>query len=180
MRQDLTTDSVQRYVAASPERVYDVVADVTRTPELSPEIISAEWIDGATGPAVGARFRARNKAGRGPAWHNEPVVTSADRGRVFAFSRTEKGAGTIVWTYEFSPEGPGTRVTESYEVISPVKLIGWFVIGVLYGNKDRRSDLRRGMTITLERLAAVTERPDPADPTDTRAAVARTGVPRTD
>lgn len=163
MRQELTTDSVERYIEAPPEALYDVIADITRTPDLSPEIISAEWIDGATSPAVGARFRARNKTGRGPAWHNEPVVTAADRGRTFAFSRTEKGAGTIVWTYRFSPEGTGTRVKESYEVTSPVQLFGWFVIGVLYGNKDRRSDLRHGMTTTLQRLAALTEHPDTHD-----------------
>jgi hypothetical protein len=57
----------------------------------------------------------------------------------------------------FSPDGSGTRVTESYEVTRPVTLLGWFIIGVLYGNKDRRGDLNRGMTETLERLAALTE-----------------------
>lgn len=158
MRQELTNDSVARYIEASPEALYDVIADVTRTPELSPEVVACEWIDGATAPAVGARFRAKNHAGRGPDWHNTPVVTVAERGREFAFSRTEKAAGTIVWRNEFTPQGSGTRVTESYEVTRPVPLLGWFVIGVLYGNKDRRGDLRRGMTQTLQRLAALTEK----------------------
>lgn len=158
MRQELTRDTVERYIEASPETLYDVIADVTRTPELSPEVVACEWIDGATGPAVGASFRARNHSGRGPDWHNKPVVTVAERGREFAFSRTERGAGTIGWRYLFTREGSGTRVTESYEVTRPVTLFGWFVIGVLYGNKDRRGDLHRGMTQTLERLAALTER----------------------
>jgi hypothetical protein len=158
MRQELTHDSVARYIEASPEALYDVIADVTRTPELSPEVVACEWIDGATAPAVGARFRAKNHAGRGPDWHNTPVVTVAERGREFAFSRTEKAAGTIVWKYELTPEGTGTRVTESYEVTRPVRLLGWFIIGVLYGNKDRQGDLRRGMTRTLQRLAALTEK----------------------
>lgn len=157
MRQALTRDTVQRHIDASPEALYDVIADVTRTPELSPEVEACEWIDGANGPAVGARFRARNRAGRGPAWHNHPVVTVADRGREFAFSRSEKGAGTIVWRYQLTPDGDGTVVTESYEVTSPVRLLGWFIIGVVYGNKDRQADLRRGMTTTLERLAALVE-----------------------
>jgi hypothetical protein len=158
MRQELTNDSVARYIEASPEPLYDVIADVTRTPELSPEVVACEWMDGATAPAVGARFRAKNHAGRGPDWHNTPVVTVAERGREFAFSRTERAAGTVVWRYEFTPQGSGTRVTESYEVTRPVPLLGWFVIGVLYGNKDRRGDLRRGMTQTLQRLAALTEK----------------------
>jgi hypothetical protein len=158
MRQELTHDTVERYIEASPEALYDVVADVTRTPELSPEVVSCEWLDGATGPAVGARFRAKNHAGRGPDWHNTPVITVADRGREFTFSRTEKGAGTIVWRYVFTPDGSGTRVTESYEVIRPLTLFGWFIIGVIYGNKDRGGDLRRGMTESLQRLAALMEK----------------------
>lgn len=158
MKQELTHDTVVRHINAPPEVLYDVIADVTGMPELSPEIVACEWIDGAEGPAVGARFRATNHAGRGPDWHNTPVVTAADRGREFAFSRTEKGAGTIAWRYVFAPEGSGTLVTESYDVTRPVTLFGWFVIGVVYGNKDRRSDLRRGMTETLDRLAALTEK----------------------
>lgn len=158
MRQELIHDTVERHIEASPEVLYDVIADVTRTSELSPEVVACQWLDGATGPAVGARFRATNHAGRGPDWHNTPVITVADRGREFAFSRTEKGAGTIVWRYSFTPDGTGTRVTESYQVTRPVTLFGWFIIGVLYGNKDRRGDLRRGMTQTLQRLAALTEK----------------------
>ena len=31
-----------------------MVSDVTRIGEFSPETFEAEWLDGATGPAVGA------------------------------------------------------------------------------------------------------------------------------
>jgi Polyketide cyclase / dehydrase and lipid transport len=157
MRQKLTHDSVARYIEASPQTLYDVIADVTRMPELSPEVVACEWLDGATGPAVGVRFRATNHAGRGPDWNNTPVITVAERGQELAFSRSEKGAGTILWRYVFTQEGSGSRVTESYEVTRPVTLFGWFIIGVLYGNKDRRGDLHRGMRETLQRLAALTE-----------------------
>ena len=40
MRQELTTDSVNRYIEASPDALYDIVSDVTRQPETSPEIVS--------------------------------------------------------------------------------------------------------------------------------------------
>jgi Polyketide cyclase / dehydrase and lipid transport len=159
IRLPLTTDSVERHIEASPEALYDVIADVTRTPELSPEIISVKWIRGATGPAVGARFRAWNKVPGRPRWCNAPRVIVADRGREFAFSRTELIGGTLVWRYVFTPEGSGTRVTESYKVTTPIPLIGWIGIGGFYGLNDRRGDLRRGMTDTLTRLAAVVEQP---------------------
>ncbi|MFP5219406.1 MAG: SRPBCC family protein [Actinomycetes bacterium] len=156
--QTLDTDSATTWIAAPPEAVYAVVSDVTRTPELSPEILSCEWLDGTTGPAVGARFRARNKAGR-MTWHNKPVVVTAEPGRGFAFARTEPFAGTVEWRYRLEPEDGGTRVTESYEVTRPITRMGWFIIGGLAGCKDRRSDLRRGMEQTLERLKTVVEEP---------------------
>lgn len=157
MRQELTADSVERVIAATPQALYDIVSDVTRTPELSPEVVKCTWIKGATGPAVGARFRAINKAGRGPKWPNTPVVVTAESGREFAFARTEPFAGTVEWRYRFDPEGSGTRVTESYSVTKNLTVVGWFIIDTLYGLKDRRSDLRTGMEETLERLATVAE-----------------------
>ncbi len=157
MMQTLDRDEVVRVVHAPPDAVYRLVADVTRTPEHSPEVLRCTWEDGATGPVVGARFAAVNKAGRGPAWTNHPVVTVADPGRAFAVSRTEKGAGTIVWRYDLEPHPEGTLVRQSYEVLEPVTWLGWFVIGTLYGNKDRRAGLRDNMERSLARVAALVE-----------------------
>lgn len=159
MKQELTTDTVDRYIEASPEALYAIVSDVTRTPEMSPEVVKCTWIKPATGPSVGARFKAINSAGRGPKWPNKPVVVTADPGHEFAFARTEVGAGTVEWRYRFVPEGTGTRVHESYVVTREVQRLGWFIIDTLYGLKDRRADLRAGMTTTLERLARIAERP---------------------
>jgi len=158
MRQQLTTDSVERYIEATPQELYAIVSDVTRTPEMSPEVVKCTWIKPATGPAVGARFKAINSAGRGPNWPNKPVVLTADPGREWAFARTEIGGGTVEWRYTFVPEGSGTRVRESYLVTTPVNALGWFIIDTLYGLKDRQRDLRAGMTQTLERLAHLAER----------------------
>lgn len=157
--QSLDRDEVTTHVAAPPEEVYALVSDVTRTPELSPEILACSWLDGASGPAAGARFVATNKAGR-MRWNNRPVVLVADPGREFAFARSERFAGTVEWRYRLAPEGGGTRVTESYEVTRPITPIGWFIIGRLAGCTDRRSDLRRGMEQTLERLKGLLESTD--------------------
>jgi polyketide cyclase/dehydrase/lipid transport protein len=158
MRQDLTTDAVERYIEASAEALYDIVSDVTRTPEYSPEVVKCTWIKGATGPVVGARFKAINHAGRVPDWPNKPIVTVAEPGREFAFERTEVGGGTVEWRYRFESQDTGTLVTESYTVLKKVNLLGWFIIDTLAGLKDRRSDLRFGMTTSLERIAQIVER----------------------
>lgn len=158
--QTLDHDSVSLHMNARPETVYALVADVTRTPEFSPEILECTWLDGATGPAVGARFKARNKVPNRPAWSNKPVVVTVDPGREFAFARTEPFGGTVEWRYRFEPDGDGTLVTESYAVTRPMGRIGWFIIGVLFARTDRRADLRAGMEQTLERMREVAERTD--------------------
>jgi hypothetical protein len=168
--QTLDHDHATVHIDAPPDLVYALVADVTRTPEFSPEVQRCTWLDAATGPAVGARFEAVNRATRGPAWTNRPVVTAASPGREFAFSRTERFAGTVVWRYQFEPDGTGTRLTESYHVTRPVTRFGWFVITYLYGGRDRRADLRTGMQQTLQRIRETAEHktktdravPDPA------------------
>jgi polyketide cyclase/dehydrase/lipid transport protein len=156
--QTLDHDQVTVHIDAPPEAVYELIADVTRTAEFSPEIQRCTWLDGATGPAAGARFEAVNKATRGPAWKNRPVVTAAQRGREFAFSRTEKFSGTLVWRYQLEPDGSGTRLTESYEVTRPISRLGWFIIDRLFGCHDRRTELRAGMDQTLQRIRETAER----------------------
>ena len=48
---------VTKVIAATPERVYELVSDLPRMGEWSPENTGGSWIKGATGPAVGAKFK---------------------------------------------------------------------------------------------------------------------------
>jgi hypothetical protein len=153
--QTLDRDAISTYIEASPEHLYDIIADISSMPKLSPEIVRCEWLDGANEAVPGARFKATNRVRI--TWNNKPIIDVADRGREIAWSRTEIGGGTLLWTYHFEPEGRGTRVTESYEVTKPLNRIGWFLIERIAGRKDRRSDLRIGMQQTLDRLRALAE-----------------------
>src|SRR5262245_18234309 len=60
-------------IEAAPQTVYALITDVTRMGEWSPETRRAEWVGGATGPAVGARFRGHNKLGIAR-WSMTPTV----------------------------------------------------------------------------------------------------------
>jgi len=150
-------DSVTVDIDAPPERVYDLVADIGRMGEWSPECVRCSWAKGSSGAEVGARFKARNKGGRGPAWFNTPTVTVAERGREFAFNRSGPGIGSYTWRYHFEPTPTGTRLTESYDA---ERLLGsamnWLTMKWT-GSDDRDEDLHRGMTTTLARLKAAAE-----------------------
>ena len=150
-------DSVSIEIAAPPEQVYALVSDITRMGEWSPECVRCTWTKGATGPAVGARFRAKNKGGRGPAWYNTPTVTVADPGREFAFNRSGPGIGSYTWSYRMEPHGEGTRLTESFDAEQPLGSVMSWITERWTGSDDRDADLRRGMTLTLDRIKTAAE-----------------------
>ena len=137
------------HIDAPPEVVYDLVSDVTRMGEWSPECVRAEWVDGATGPAVGAKFKGHNKLGRFVKWSTTPEVTVADRGKEFAFRTKE-----TIWRYRFAPAagGSGTDVTESFDVVAYGK-----AMQLIAPEKKRRPQMVEGMHETLRRLKAAAE-----------------------
>lgn len=146
--------TVERHIPAPPHVVYDLVADVTRMGEWSPETTDAEWVDGATGPAVGARFRGRNTLGKS-SWTTKPTVVVAERGCEFTFDVPGKSGPR--WRYEFVADGDGTRVIESVtqERPSPA-LVRFFQRRA--GVTDRSAHLATGMATTLDRLAVAAAR----------------------
>lgn len=154
---ELTHDEVSVHIDADPGTVYDLIADVTRMPEWSPELVRCEWI-GATGPAVGARFKAVNKLQRGPSWSNKPTVILAEPGREFAISRVGAIGGELIWRYRFEPDGRGTLLRESYEVVrQPSWFLRWVLMRGLYGTTDRAADIRAGMRTTVDALKRTAE-----------------------
>jgi hypothetical protein len=143
--------------------VYDLVSDVTSMGAYSPENTGAAWIGGATGPAVGARFKGTNRMGS-IRWSTKPTVTAADRGRLFSFQ--VPGRAKTTWSYRFDPEQGGVRVTESMRQDRPTPL----PIRLLQrraGVTDRAEHLRAGMAVTLDSLpwrsGAAAARPPPTD-----------------
>src|SRR5262249_29673227 len=125
--------------------------------EWSPECYRCAWAKGAIGPEVGARFKARNKGGRGPAWYNTPVVTAAEPAREFAFNRSGLGIGSYTWRYVLEPTPTGTRLTESYDAARPLGQMMTSLRMKWTGSADRDEDLRVGMTTTLARIKEAAE-----------------------
>ena len=147
--------SVTVHMAAPPERVWDLVSDVTRVGEFSPETFEAQWLGGATGPAPGVRFRGHVKRnGRGPVYWTVCTVTACEPGREFAFSvGGPRGTTVNTWRYQLEPSAGGTDVTESFELPATfLTRVYWTIAGFARGRTNRN-----GMRVTLERIRAVVE-----------------------
>jgi uncharacterized protein YndB with AHSA1/START domain len=141
-------------MAAPPERIWELVSDVTRIGRYSPETFEAEWLEGATGPAVGAKFRGHVKRnGKGPTYWTTCTVVASEPGREFAFGVGPSDKPLNVWRYRIEPAGDGADVTESFTLRPQLGLrVYWALLGWARGRTNRN-----GMRTTLERVKAEVE-----------------------
>jgi Polyketide cyclase / dehydrase and lipid transport len=149
------------HMAAPADKVWDLISDVRNTGRFSPEVFEAEWLDGATGPALGAKFRGHVRRNEiGPVYWTTCKVTACVPGREFGFTVLLGDRPVNNWHYRMAPAGDGTDVTESFR-LSPAPWLGayWFLGGFL---RKRRNI--RDMTKTLNRIKEVCESGPKTDP----------------
>ncbi len=146
---------MEREIAAPADEVWAMVSDVTRMGEWSPENVGGEWRGGATGPAVGAKFKGKNQSGW-RRWSTTAEVVECEPGRGFAFDVTSVGGLKVArWGYRFEPTASGCTVEERWEDhrAGVMKQLGKLATGVT----DRGEHNREGMAATLDRLAEAAE-----------------------
>lgn len=151
--------SVTVPMSAPAQTIWDLVSDVRNTGRFSPETFEAEWLDGATAPALGAKFRGHVRRNEiGPVYWTTCRVTACDPGREFGFEVLAGDRPVNNWHYRFEKVDGGTDVTESFRMTE-----GLFtsLFGVLGGQLRRRRN-ERDMRTTLQRIKAVVEADDPA------------------
>jgi len=143
-------------VAASPEAVYDLVADVTRMGEWSPVSRGGEYADGDPG-----HFTGHNKNGD-LEWSTQCRVDVAERGKEFTFVNTGFAGDIdlVRWSYTFAPAGDGCTVTERWEVLPSYPA---FIENLLQGTSASDyldgviEPTQTGMAATLANLKAAAE-----------------------
>jgi hypothetical protein len=148
-------DSVTVHVHAGPETIWPLVSDVvTNARRFAAETFDAEWLDGATGPAVGVRFRGHvRRNGWGPVYWSVATIDACEPGREFAFSVGLAGRPVNRWRYQLEPAGDGTDVTESFELHDVWYLrLYWALLGWTRGRTNVAN-----MRTTLERIKAAAE-----------------------
>ena len=141
-------------VATSPQQLYDLVSDVTRTGEWSPTCAACWWDEGA-GPQVGSWFTGRNET-PDRTWETRSQVVAAEPGREFAWL---VGGRLVRWSYRMEPVEGGTRLTESWEFLPA----GLELFAERYGDDaeaqvaDRTAAAHRGIPATLARIKEIAE-----------------------
>jgi hemerythrin-like domain-containing protein len=145
-------------IDASPQDLYDIVADVTRIGERSPECHAARWLTGPPPQTVGARFRGLNK--KGPIrWSRVCEIVTADPGQQFAYRTVPERVDlsrrdSTTWSYQFTGENSRTRVTHSYHVtLLPLRPFMAFYRRAM----PQHADMRPAMTDNLTALKQIAE-----------------------
>jgi uncharacterized protein YndB with AHSA1/START domain len=142
-------------VAAPADLVYDLVADLPRMGEWSPECEAVTWRAGASCAAVGARFVGHNKAGA-MRWMTQGEVVTAEPGRHLAFEISFGPLKIARWEYVIVPDDadPSTcTVVEEWTDRRP----GWYRTPADLAFGFRVKTNHRGMVQTLANLKRAAE-----------------------
>src|SRR5512139_3084089 len=138
-------------IAATPESVWEVVSDVRRMSEWSPECRKIVVV-GSAKQGRGTRFIGLNRRGWA-VWPTTSKVVRFEPGVAVAWKTRESGA---TWTYEIAPTASGTTVTgrRDLQAFSVATKLMAPVIGGAGGHDE---ELAAGIRTTLERIKATVE-----------------------
>ena len=135
--------------AASPYAVWRILSDPSRLGEWSHETRAGEWLDGATSARPGARFRARNQAGRSK-WSRVSEIITADAPRVLSWRTvaTARYRDSTEWRITLEPIEGGTRIVQTFDVIFINPVLDRVFYLLIKAHRDRSEALGRD----IERL----------------------------
>lgn len=109
---DRPTVQARTRIGAPPERVWSLVSDIELMPGMSSELQSVEWLDGATGAALGARFIGRSCHEAMGEWAATSQVVEFEPGRVFAWAVGDPGYPAAIWRFRLESVDGGTEVSQ--------------------------------------------------------------------
>ena len=142
-------------VSAPADAVYDLVADLPRMGEWSPECERVTWRGGATSAAKGAQFLGYNRAGS-IRWMTQGDVVTAESGRHLAFEIHFGPLNIARWEYFIVPDDAdpsSCTVVEEWTDRRP----GWYAASADKAFGSRAKTNHRGMQETLANLKLAAE-----------------------
>jgi uncharacterized protein YndB with AHSA1/START domain len=140
-------------IDAPPEIVWEVLGDVRRMPELSPELVRMIPLKkGGLRPGQWYLGVNRRKA---VLWPTRSVVSAVDPGRMVTWDTRSSGAR---WIWELTAEGTGTKVVHRRPVPRRLtSLSNAFTTVFLGGTTEHADELEEGMAQSVARLKQVVE-----------------------
>ncbi|MEU5052845.1 SRPBCC family protein [Streptomyces sp. NPDC021096] len=160
------------HIAAAPGEVWKLVTDIGLPARLSPELQRTEWLEGATGPELGASFAGYNRHPAAGEWRTVSHVVGLDPERRFAWAVTDPenryGGGPAdpahplaTWAFELRPEEGGTVLRHSAR-LGPAPSGLSAVIDRMPEREEelltmRLGELRTGIRATLEGVKRLAE-----------------------
>jgi hypothetical protein len=91
--------------------LWSLVSDVRLMPTLSNELQSVEWVDGATGPRVGARFVGHNEHDAFGQWSSASQIVACDVPSEFAWAVGDFENPSATWRFRLTPRDGGTTLS---------------------------------------------------------------------
>ena len=144
-------------IDAPPAKVWELISDVRRMNEWSPQVTSTRLRAGYDTVALGTEFTNRNQH-QGQEWTTHATIVRFEPEQALAFRVAENG---MVWAYELTPLGDsGTLLTQRREAPEGVsELAAGFVESHLGGAGTLMPAVAAGGRETLEALKAAAEAP---------------------
>jgi hypothetical protein len=109
---DGPSTEAQLMIDAPPAVVWPLVCDIGVPARFSSEFQGGEWLDGATGPRLGGRFRGRNHHPARGSWETVSTICEFERERVFGWAVGDPGVPAARWRFTLEPAGTGTRISQ--------------------------------------------------------------------
>ncbi|MFJ3779502.1 SRPBCC family protein [Streptomyces sp. NPDC090075] len=109
---DRPTVEVRTWIDAPPATVWALVCDIELMPDMSEELRSVTWLDGAARPAVGARFVGRSEHEAFGTWETTSQVIEYVPESVLAWAVQDPAEPSAVWRFRLRPEDGGTELAQ--------------------------------------------------------------------
>jgi uncharacterized protein YndB with AHSA1/START domain len=158
---DAPTVEVSTWIAAPPERVWELASDIHAIAESSQELQRVEWAN-EDGPRLGARFTGHNRHPALGEWSSMSEVVEFEPLTVFGWAVGDADNPSASWRLSLTPEGTGTRLTEWMQ-LGPGPSGLSLAITAMPDREEkivfvRLREFEAGMTATLDHLKQRAER----------------------
>jgi uncharacterized protein YndB with AHSA1/START domain len=158
---DGPTAQARTWIDAPPERVWPLASDIGLMPGMSSELQSAEWLDGATGAALGARFVGRSRHEALGEWAAISQVVEFEPGRVFGWAVGDPGHPAAIWRFRLEPLDGGTELSEWVQ-LGPARSGLSVAIDQMPDKEQkivfvRMREFERNITVTLAHIKKLAE-----------------------